>query len=243
MGYYSREGCREPFYYSPRRVLGVLNRCGIEEFIVSSTSAQMEEIGVDALMREAREMKRLARKRAHVFFWLTGRLYDEDPAMTWFDTGVFEGIKLHEGETQWMKRRQDDLRRVVSFAAEKGLPVMFHAGENIGCRPLELAEIAHEFPSVRFNFAHCRPMDEMAKVIADCPNVWTDTAYMSIADFPKLRDYDWYGRLMFGTDLPVWQARENVSLTKLYREYVRSAYSIELEGELVVAFQGFLRGR
>ena len=243
MGYYSRKGCREPFYYSPRRILGVLNRCGIEEFIVSSTSAQMEEIGVDALMREAREMKRLAGKRAHVFFWLTGRLYDEDPAMTWLGTGLFEGIKLHEGETSWMKRRKGDLRRVVSVAAERSLPVMFHAGEDVGCRPSKLAEVAHAFPTVRFNFAHCRPIDEMAKVIADFPNVWTDTAYMSITDFPKLRDYDWHGRLMFGTDLPAWQAHEKVGLTARYREYVRAFYKIGHEKSAVVAFQRFLQGR
>jgi predicted TIM-barrel fold metal-dependent hydrolase len=189
----------------------------------------MEEIGVDALMREAREMKRLAGERAHVFFWLTGRLYDEDSTMTWFDTGLFEGIKLHEGETSWMKQRKDDLRRVLSFAEEKGLPVMIHAGEDVGCRPLELAEIAHEFPSVHFNFAHCRPMDEMAKVIADCPNVWTDTAYMSLEDFSTLHDYDWHGRLMFGTDLPVWQAHEKIDLTMRYREYVRAFAAVGIE--------------
>ena len=44
-------------------------------------------------------MKRLAGKRVHVFFWLSGHLYDEDSAMKWIETGLFEGVKLHEGET------------------------------------------------------------------------------------------------------------------------------------------------
>ena len=121
------------------------------------------------------------------------------------------------------------------------MPVMFHAGEDVGCRASELAEIAHEFPGVRFNFAHCRPMDEMAKVIADCPNVWTDTAYMSIADFPKLRDYDWRGRLMFGTDLPVWQAHEKIGLTARYRECVRAFRAIGRDTESSCAFRDFVR--
>ena len=107
--------------------------------------------------------------------------------------------------------------------------MVFNAGLDIGCRPSELAEIAHEFPSVHFNFAHCRPMDEMAKAIADCPNVWTDTAYMSLADFPRLCDYDWHGRLMFGTDLPVWQAHEKIDLTMRYREYVRAFAAVGIE--------------
>ena len=242
MGYYSRKGWGEPFYYSPRRVLGVLERCGITEFIVSSTCAQVEEIGVDAIVREAREMKRLAGKRAHIFFWLSGHLYDEDRTMQWLETGLFDGIKLHEVETPWMKGRKKDLRRILSVAAARQFSVMLHAGLNEGTRPLELAKVAQEFPSVRFNFAHCRPIDEMAKVMADCPNVWTDTAYLAFDEFPKLRDYDWQGRLMFGTDLPVWQSHEDVSLTNQYREYLRTFVATGLEKPSCKAFRRFLGG-
>ena len=240
MGYYSRKGWHEPFYYSPRRVLGVLDRCGVEEFIVSSTCAQVDEIGIDAMVHEAREMKRLAGARAHIFFWLSGHLYDEGRTMGWLEVGRSEGIKLHEGETPWRASRQADLRKILSMARERNLPVMFHSGENGGCRPSELAKIASEYPTVRFNFAHCRPMDEMAKVIADCPNVWTDTAYMAFDEFPRLRDYDWHGRLMFGTDLPVWQAYEECSLTKRYREYAETFGAAGLEDKAGQAFYKFL---
>ena len=149
---------------------------------------------------------------------------------------MFEGIKLHEGETPWMASRRYDLRNILSMARERNLPVMFHSGENGGCQPLELAKIAREYPTVHFDLAHCRPMDEMAKVIADCPNVWTDTAYMALEDFPKLRNHDWHGRLMFGTDLPVWKAYEECSLTKRYREYVEM---FEMTGYGQMAEQAF----
>ncbi len=239
-GYFLRAGYAEPFYYSPRRVVGVLNRCGVDEFVVSSTCAQIQEIGIEDIVREAREMKRLAGRRAYIFFWLSWHLYAQDTEMKWVDVGLFEGIKLHEGETPWMKQRRDALRKVLSFAAKKGLPVMFHSGPDEGCRPLELAAVAMEYPNVRFNFAHCRPMDEMAKVIAECPNVWTDTSYMSIGDFPKLRDYDWHGRLMFGTDVPVWQARETIGLTKRYRKYVRAVKASGFELASNIAFKKFV---
>ena len=235
MGYYSRKGLDAPFYYSPRRIVGILNRCGVDEFIVSSTCSQIAEIGINDIVREAREMKRLEGK-AHVFFWLSGHLYDEDQTMKWLETGLFEGIKLHEGETPWMASRRSDLRNILSAAIERKLPVLFHSGENGGCRPSELAKIASEYPTVRFSFAHCCPMGEMAKVIADCPNVWTDTAYMALEDFPKLCGYDWHGRLMFGTDLPVWQAHEECSLTKRYREYMES---FEKTGYWQMAEQAF----
>lgn len=70
-------------------------------------------------------------------------------------------------------------------------------------------------------------------------NVWTDTAYMAFDEFPKLRDYDWHERLMFGTDLPVWQAHEDVGLTARYREYMRTFRAMGLEAESDAAFRGF----
>jgi len=240
MGYYSRKGQDAPFYYSPKRIAGIVKRCGVDEFIVSSTCSQVTEIGIDDLVREAKEMKRLEGHRGHVFFWLSGHLYDEDRTMGWLNSCLFEGIKLHEGETPWMMSRQSDLRNILSMARARDLPVMFHSGENGGCRPSELAKIAGEYPTVHFNFAHCRPMDEMAKVIADCPNVWTDTAYMALEEFPKLCSYDWHGRLMFGTDLPVWQAHEECSLTTRYREYVEAFGAADLEKTAVHAFHKFL---
>ena len=74
----------------------------------------MEEINITDIVCEALELKRLAGNRAHVFFWLSGHLYDQDLEMKWLESGLFS----------------------------------------------------------------------------------------------KLCDYDWHGRLMFGTDLPVWQANE-----------------------------------
>lgn len=78
MGYYTRYGYEEPFYYSPRRVVGLMDRCGIDEFIVSTTNSQVPSISLSDILREAKEMKRLAGKRAHQFLWLSGRIYDSD---------------------------------------------------------------------------------------------------------------------------------------------------------------------
>ena len=62
---------------------------------------------------------------------------------------------------------------------------------------------------------------------------------MPLDDFPKLRDYDWHGRLMFGTDVPVWQAREDISLTKRYREYVKAVAATGIEAASESAFRRF----
>ena len=218
MGYYLRAGYAEPFYYSPRRIVGLMDRCGVGEFVVSSTCAQVGGISIVDMIREAREMKRLAGDRAHVFCWVSGRMVDEDPNLSFLDCGVYEGIKLHEGETPWSREHLDDLARILTEAQTRKWPVQFHCGESDGMRPAELAKWAERFPTINFDFAHCRPMAEMAEVIATHENVFTDCSYMSSEHMSKLGDFDWRGRLMFGSDFPACHARKDVGFAKWYRE-------------------------
>ena len=228
-------------YYSPRRVIGVLNRCGVGEFIVSSTSAQVSPTVKD-LIREAEEIKCQAGALAHIFDWVTWRFFQQDRRLVSCVDGLYEGIKLHEQEGHWIEHHYEDLLNVLDIANERHLPVQFHCGSDAYCSPLRLMGIARLYPGVRFNFAHCRPMDEMASVIAQCNNVWTDTAYMALEDFKALPQYDWHDRLMFGSDIPVWQAYENVTLPRRYQGVKTAFLQTGLAKESDTAFRSFLHG-
>jgi len=240
MGYYSRLERESPWYYSPQRVLGVLNRCGVREFIVSSTCAQVPSVPIRDLNCEAWEMNRLAGSRAHVFLWVSAHVLAEDPQLTVLDGGLYEGIKLHEMETPWVRDRAKDLEWVLNLADEREFPVQFHSATIGTCRPKALARYARKFPNVRFDFAHCPDMPEMARVIADYPNVWTDTAYLPLERFPHLQDYEWHGRLMFGTDLPVWQSVDSCGLTIRCRQYVKAFSKTGIDGS--GAFMRYING-
>lgn len=241
VGYFNCRKSGRVEYYSPRRVGGVLNRCGTDEFIVSSTSAQASPTVKD-LIREAEEIKRQAGARAHIFDWVTWRLFQQDRKLVSCVDGLYEGIKLHEQEGHWVEHHFGDLLNVLDIANERHLPVQFHCGPDAHCSPNRLMGIAQLYPDVRFNFAHCRPMDEMASVIAQCDNVWTDTAYMALEDFKALPQYDWHGRLMFGTDIPVWKAYENVSLPRRYQDVQKAFLWTGLAKESDTAFRSFLHG-
>lgn len=238
MGYFPRAGYSEPFYYSPRRIVGLMDRCGVDQFIVSSTCAQVEEISIADMIREAREMKRLAGNRAHVFCWVSGRMVNKDPGLKFLDCGAYEGIKLHEAETAWNCERPNDLERILSEAQSRRWPVQFHCGESEGMRPAELAKWAERFPTVNFDFAHCRPMAEMAEVIATYENVFTDCSYMSPELMSRLGDFDWRGRLMFGSDFPAYHARERGGFAERYRQHMMRWCASGLDAEK--AFCGFL---
>ena len=48
--------------------------------------------------------------------------------------------------------------------------------------------------------------------------------------------------LMFGTDLPVWQAHDDCGLAERYREYVRAFRTTGLEADSDAMFRGFVAG-
>lgn len=227
-------------YYSPRRVVGILDRCGVDAFIVSSTTAQAVGAKIDDVLNEAEEIRRIAGCRARIFYWLSGQFYAMDQSLGVLDTGIFDGIKLHEGEGHWVEHRWADLMRILSLVERRRLPVQFHSGPGKFCSPNTLMQFAQRFPGIHFDFAHCRPMDEMARVMALCPNVWTDVAYMDLRGMVELMGYTWFDRLMFGSDVPVWQAHDEVLLTRRYRAMRRYFLKTGLSKSSDKAFQSFI---
>jgi len=63
-----------------------------------------------------------------------------------------------------------------------------------------------------------------------------------VDESPKLFEYDWHGRLMFGTDLPVWQTHDDCGLAERCREYVRTFRKTGLEADSDAVFRGFVAG-
>ena len=193
---------RSDFYYEPKVVADVLKRCGVDEFIFSSISCQ-RHVTIADVEREARETQTVFGPGAHPFYWVTGPFYDDDPDFKILDKGLFEGVKIHELETPWVKERPKDLDRILSVLEERNVPVQFHSGEDAGCYPHELLPFAKRHPKLRIDFAHCRPYKEMIECLKECPNLFTDTAFMPAEYYPELVAAGVEPQVLFGTDLPI----------------------------------------
>jgi predicted TIM-barrel fold metal-dependent hydrolase len=108
----------------------------------------------------------------------------------------------------------DALGAIYRRAEDRGLPIMVHTGTSIfpGARskygnPLELDDIAIDFPDLRIIMAHGgRPlwMKEAFFVLRRHPNVWLDLSGIPpkrILDyFPRLEEIG--SRVLWGTDWP-----------------------------------------
>ena len=215
---------RGEFYYEPRVMADVLKRCGVDEFIFSPISSQ-RHVTIDEVVREANETQMAFGSGAHPFYWVTGPFYDADPDFKILDKGLFEGVKIHELETPWVKERPKDLDRILSVLEERDVPVQFHSGVNVGCFPHELLPFAKRHPKLRIDFAHCRPYKEMVECLKECSNLFTDTAFMPPEYYPELVASGVESQVLFGTDLPIqggfydWPDRDGAkSLEHFYRE-------------------------
>ena len=134
VGYFERLNYEYPFYYSPRRISSILKRCGVNSFIFSSISSYLKIVNQKSIIDETVELKKEFGHGAYAFYWLSGEIFDNDRDLTCVDTEIFDGVKLHELETNWSKRPKD-LDYILSILEERKIPVQFHIGEDFGCYP------------------------------------------------------------------------------------------------------------
>ena len=215
---------RSDFYYEPKVVAETLKACGVDEFIFSPMALQ-GVVPLVEVVRQARETQAAFGSGAHPFFWVTGPFYDDDPDLKVLDSGLWEGVKIHELETPWVKKRPKDLERILSVLEERNVPVQFHSGEDEGCYPHELLPFAKRHSKLRIDFAHCRPHREMIECLKECPNLFTDTAFMPAEYYLDLIEAGVETQVMFGTDFPIqggffpWKSADvRKSLALFYRD-------------------------
>ena len=138
---------------------------------------------------------------------------------------------------------------MLSVLEERDVPVQFHAGEDAGCFPHELLTFAKRHPNLRIDFAHCRPYKEMIKCLKECPNLFTDTAFMLPEHYSELAAAGVERQVLFGTDLPIqagfypWSSDDvGTALEVFYRkelDAVRAAgYSEEVMSKNFKRFLG-----
>ena len=228
VGYFPRCSHDAPFYYSPRRMTGILKRCGIGEFIFSSTNA-VWDVEATATFREAEEVKRLAGKTAHAFFWLTDEYFDRDPSLRRLPA-FYEGIKLHGGESHWLRHRAK-LRDVLAVAREKRMAVQIHTSADND--PMEdYLPFCDEFPEVSFDFAHGKTRGNIAALLPFPSNAWIDTAFCSSEEIEAILTRGFpTEKVMFGSDIPAPQRYAEVSLSVFLRREIRKYCSPQILSE------------
>jgi hypothetical protein len=127
------------------------------------------------------------------------------------DTGLLEeglaagarGVKLHLASDDF---RLDDprLSGVFGIADERNLPVIVHAGPELGSIGDQALGVCRRWPGVRVVLAHCGLTDlgVLHRRVDDTPNLFFDTAWWNPANLIALFRLVPPGRILNASDLP-----------------------------------------
>ena len=243
VGYYNRKGYVEPFYYSPRRICTALKKCGVDEFIYSSTSMQTYGIDYSGVDREMLEVQKIFGIKAHPFLWVTRHYLSFNPTVSLLGFGFYEGVKLHGLDgSRWITENQESLEAVLASAARHDKRVMIHTGLEEDARPINFLPFILKYPEIRFNLAHGRPLDETEECMKATPNVFADVSFMDPDVVLKFVEDGWAGRLLWGTDIPALVSFSGESLTRVMREHVSFCKWLSAKIDFEANFQRYLHG-
>ena len=244
--YYRCEFCpdtciRVEHYYAPKDIASVMKSAGVSQFIFSSISCQ-KRVPTRVVEDEAFEMVSAFGSGAHPFFWVSKEYYDKDPNLKVLNSGIWEGVKIHELETPWVKKYPRSLNRILSLLEERDMPVQFHTGEDDGCYPREVLPFVETHPRLRVDFAHCRPYKETIECLRRCPNLFTDTAFMPVEFYTDLIAAGVEDRVLFGTDFPIQCGFFDGMINELYMCEVKTAIQAGYSEQVMEKnFWSFLR--
>jgi len=170
------------------------------------------------------------------------------------------GIKLYPGFEKFYPS-DERCHGIYNKCIEHNMPVVFHSGETMNetwrevyNHPSEIAKVAGQFPTLKIVVAHfSQPhLNDCRNLILNHTNVYADISGLAHTDVVKACGQDAIYRclseaatvrpekLLFGTDWPLCDAREHLSLVEslpiseatkalILSENARKVFALELE--------------
>lgn len=143
------------------------------------------------------------------------------------------GIKLHP-RSDGFALPHPAVEALVAFAAERRMPVLFHAGRGIPALGAEVRRLAIAYADARIILAHAGISDLglLAHDVARLPNLFFDTSWWQVSDVLALMAVVPPGQILFASDMPYGSGRF-ASLAVL-----RCARELGLAVEAIVSIAG-----
>jgi len=115
------------------------------------------------------------------------------------------GLKIHPYYSQI---KMDDKRIIpfIKLAEKLDLPILVHTATDEYSRVKILAKVAKKYKKVKFIAAHLEletSHEEALNYIKDIPNLYGDTAWVSIKTIVRAKELKILDKIMFGTDNPI----------------------------------------
>lgn len=140
---------------------------------------------------------------------------------------LIHGFKFHPFESK-LKITNKKLIPYLEYIKELRMPLLVHTALDRYSSIEEIGKVAKEYPSINFIAAHlqlCTDDKRNAfKVLKDNPNVYADTAWVSLKDSKYVLRNIGIDRICFGTDNPI--DGKNTLANPMYLDYFSNSLKL-----------------
>ncbi len=116
-----------------------------------------------------------------------------------------KGLKVHP-DISGLPFNDPKMDPYLEMAAQYGLPVLIHTKESAYSKVRFVREMALRYPTVPLILGHMSisdPKEEAFRAMADCENIYGDTAWVYYADTVRACQMGLEDKILFGTDSPI----------------------------------------
>lgn len=191
-------------YFAPSSVKRLMKQVNVDYYAVSSTS--MCEENYEKVLLELHTLIQIDQDKVLPVMWITPEGLKGNIA--WFlESDIkWRCLKIHPElhPNEW-KPQSGQLEEVVDIAFELSIPLLIHSG-NDSCSLCGRFEylIAQNF-NVIFIIAHGRPHSDALRLAKMYPNVYIDSAFMTIDNMMDYVNNKLEHKLLWGTDVCIPQ--------------------------------------
>ncbi|HWQ90174.1 MAG TPA: amidohydrolase family protein [Clostridia bacterium] len=197
------QGCR--YKVSSAALLGLMDKNQVERAIIVPVDqfvAVYNREGNDFILREARSHSDRFLPMITANPWYGSKAVDE--ARRGFEQGAV-GLKLHPG-LQGFQITDAIVHPLVELAGECGRPVYFHTGTPVTSMPLQLTELAQQFPGTNFIMGHMGFSDfwnDVVNATKGAPNIYLETSGHWPSFIVEMVGLFGANRILYGSDTPM----------------------------------------
>lgn len=209
----------------------LISNCDCSEFPSLEDRYPIRKISQEEGLKECLLFAKKHPDKIGVLVWINPHkevLNDEFKKLIEENLSLIHGFKFHPFESQ-MKITNKKLIPYLNYIKELGMPLLVHTALDKYSSIEELGKIAKKYPSISFIAAHLQLCDENKEtalaVLKENPNIFADTAWVSLKDSKKVLREIGINKICFGTDNPI-DGKDTLA-NPMYEEYFQNSLKLK----------------
>lgn len=204
--------CKKNILYSMKEYdisYSLISHCDCSEFPSTGDRYPIRKISQYQGLKECLEFARKYPNRFGVLVWInpnTQKLTNKFKKLIEDNLDIIHGFKFHPYESR-IRITNKKLIPYLDYINSLGLPLLIHTAKDQFSSIFFLESVAKRYPNINFIAAHLQLLEgnksKAISLLKRCPNIYADTAWVSIKDAKSVLRKVGIDRICYGSDNPI----------------------------------------